>query len=73
MVGVGRVYSEFPNNFGGHALAQVVSELPASVRRHFAIPAIIRRIERIMSEDGKSLAEMQLAGYLDLNRWNYRR
>lgn len=64
---------EFPKEHGGNAMAKVVSELPASVRRHFAIPAIICRIERIMSEDGKSLADMQLAGYLDLNRWNYGR
>lgn len=62
---------EFPNRYYGNAMVQVVSELPASVRRRFAIPAIIRRIERIMHEDRKTLAEMQLAGYLDLNMWKY--
>ena len=62
---------EFPAKFYGNAMIKVVSELPASVRRRFAIPAMIGRIERIMREDRKSLAEMQLAGYLDLNAWKY--
>jgi len=62
---------EFPTKFYGNAMVKVVSELPAFVRRRFAIPAMIGRIERIMREDRKSLAEMQLAGYLDLNMWKY--
>jgi len=62
---------EFPNKYYGNPMVQVVSELPDSVRRRFAIPAIIRRIDRIMHEDRKTLAEMQIAGYLDLNMWKY--
>lgn len=63
---------EFPDKFYGNALVKVVSELPASVRRRYAIPAILRRIHRIMDEDNKTAAEMQLAGYFDLDLWKYK-
>lgn len=63
---------DFPKKFYGNKMAQVVSELPAAVRRRYAIPAILRRIQRIMLEEGKTVAEMQLAGYLDLNLWKYK-
>ena len=66
------VEREFPKRFYGNEIARVVSELPASVRRRLAIPAIIARIERIMQEDRKTHSEMQLAGYLDLNLWSYK-
>lgn len=62
---------EFSKKYHGNAMVNLVSELPASVRRCFAIPAIIRRIERIMRDDQKTIAEMQMAGYLDLNMWKY--
>lgn len=62
---------EFPKKYYGNAMVKVVSELPATVRRRFAIPAMIGRIERIMREDRKSLAEMELAGYLNLTMWTY--
>lgn len=62
---------EFPKKYYGNTIAKVVSELPHNVRTRLAIPAIIRRIERIMQEDQKTFAQMELAGYLDLNQWKY--
>ncbi len=62
---------EFSKKYYGNTMAKVVSELPHKVRTHLAIPAIIRRIERIMQEDQKTIAQMELAGYLDLNQWTY--
>lgn len=62
---------EFPKKYYGNQMTQVVLELPASIRTRYAIPAILRRIQRIMQEDAKSVAEMQLAGYLDLSMWKY--
>lgn len=61
----------FPKKYYGNSIVPVVSELPKAVRRRYAIPAIIRRIRRIMREDHKTLTEMELAGYLDLNDWKY--
>jgi hypothetical protein len=63
---------EFPEKYHGNAIAKVVSELPPIVRTRLAIPAVIRRIERIMEEDHKTFAQMELAGYLDLNQWKYK-
>jgi hypothetical protein len=62
---------EFPKEHYGNALVKVVSELPKNVRRRFAIPTILDLVERIMVEERKSLAEMQFAGYLNLNAWKY--
>ena len=62
---------DFPKKYYGNPIVRVVSELPASIRCPLAIPAIIRRIERIMNDEQTSLAEMCLAGYLDLNSWSY--
>ncbi len=61
----------FPIKFHGNQIAKVVSELPDSVRRRFAIPAIIGRLNRIMKEDRKTIEEMDIAGYLDLHLWKY--
>ncbi len=63
--------TEFPKKNYGNTMYKVVSELPRNVRTRLAIPAIIRRIERIMKEDQKTLAQMDLAGYLNLNEWKY--
>ena len=63
--------SDFPERYSGNPITQVVSELPAGVRSRLAIPAILRRIDRIMQEDKKSLEEMEFAGYLDLTSWKY--
>lgn len=65
------IEKEFPKKYYGNTMAKVVSELPHNVRTSLAIPAIIRRIERIMQEDQKTFAQMELAGYLDLNQWKY--
>jgi hypothetical protein len=62
---------EFQKKYYGNTMVKIVSELPHNVRTRLAIPAIIRRIERIMQEDQKSFAQMELAGYLDLNEWKY--
>lgn len=62
---------KFPKRYYGNAMVKVVSELPRLVRTRVAIPAIIQRVQRIMLEDKKTLAEMQLAGYLDLHSWKY--
>lgn len=62
---------EFPEKYYGNLIHQSVGELPESVRTGYAIPSILRRIRRIMEEDGKTTTEMQLAGYLDLDSWNY--
>jgi len=62
---------DFPKRFYGNAIVKIVSELPPSVRARLAIPAIVGRIERIMREDRKSLVEMEIAGYLNLNDWKY--
>ena len=62
---------DFPKKHYGNQIAQVVSELPHAVRTRHAIPAIIRRIERILHEDQKTFAQMELAGYLDLDLWKY--
>lgn len=62
---------DFPKKHYGNSIVQVVSELPAEVRSRLAIPAVLRRIERIMQEDKKSPEEMELAGYFDLNSWKY--
>ncbi|RUR67351.1 hypothetical protein EJP67_09790 [Variovorax guangxiensis] len=62
---------DFPKKYNGNKIARVVSELPVTVRCAYAIPAIVRRIIRVMQEDQKSLSQMQLAGYLDLNLWKY--
>lgn len=64
---------EFPKRYYGNEMVKVVSELPASVKRRFAIPAIVGRLNRIMSEDRKTIEEMDLAGYLDLYLWKYER
>lgn len=62
---------EFPKKFYGNPIVRVVSELPPPVRRRYAIPRIIRRIVRIMEEDRKTLEDMELAEYLDVNNWKY--
>lgn len=55
----------------GNPIAEVVSELPPEVQSHLAIPAILRRIDRIMQEDKKSSEEIELAGYFNLGCWRY--
>lgn len=62
---------EFPKKHYGNQIARVVSELPTQVRSRLAIPAILRRIDRIMQEDKKSSEEMELAGYFDISSWKY--
>ncbi|MFQ2522473.1 restriction endonuclease [Aeromonas caviae] len=62
----------FPIKYYGNEMVKVVSELPNSVKRRFVIPAIIRRINRIMKEDRKTIEEMDIAGYLDLYQWKYK-
>ncbi|HLO64934.1 MAG TPA: hypothetical protein VK165_18385 [Azonexus sp.] len=62
---------DFPNKHYGNSIVQVVSELPAAIRSRLAIPAILRRIDRIMQEDKKSPEEMELAGYFDIDSWKY--
>ncbi len=64
---------EFTRKYHGNEMVKVVSELPTSVKRRFAIPAIIGRLKRIMKEDRKTIEEMDLAGYLDLYQWKYER
>lgn len=61
----------FPIRYYGNSIVKVVSELPITIRRRHAIPAILRRIRRIMEEDHKTLAEMEIAGYLALDSWKY--
>lgn len=62
---------EFPNKHYGNPIVQVVSELPGEIRSRLVIPAILRRIDRIMQEDKKSLEDMELAGYFDFCCWKY--
>jgi hypothetical protein len=61
----------FPKRYYGNSITQIVSELPTEVRSRLAIPAILRRLDRIMQEDKKSSEEMELAGYFDLSSWKY--
>ncbi|ESP90659.1 MULTISPECIES: restriction endonuclease [Pseudoalteromonas] len=60
----------FYKHYGNH-MCKVVSELPKEIRWKYALPALIKRIERIMSEDKKSIDELEMAGYLDLHAWTY--
>jgi len=53
----------------GKPLTYTVGELPLTARAQYAVPAIIRRIERIRDEERKTLDEMDAAGYLDLPQW----
>lgn len=62
---------DFPKKYYGNPIAQVVSELPPEVQSRLAIPAILRRIDRIMQEDKKSSEELELAGYFDFGCWRY--
>lgn len=61
---------DFQKKFG-NKMTKEVCELPFSVRARRALPQIIRRIDRVMREEAKSVEEMRLAGYLDLGRWRY--
>lgn len=63
--------NEFSKRYGGNEMIKVVSELPESVRRRYVIPAIIRRINRIMKEDRKTIEEMDISGYFDIYQWKY--
>lgn len=63
--------NEFSKRYGGNEMIKVVSELPDSVRRIYVIPAIIRRINRIIKEDRKTIDEMDISGYLDIFQWKY--
>ncbi|VVE05415.1 hypothetical protein PIN31009_02339 [Pandoraea iniqua] len=67
-----RAEQDFPAKFYGNEMVKVVSELPQSVRRRYAIPAILNQIRRIMKEDHKSIQDMQTAGYFNLNEWSYK-
>ncbi|MGA5654707.1 hypothetical protein [Rahnella contaminans] len=64
--------NDFPKKYYGNKISKVVSELPDSVRRQFVIPALIGRLDRIMLEDKKTIDELDIAGYLDLNNWRYK-
>ena len=66
-----RAERDFPLKYYGNPLVQVVSELPAEIRSRRAIPAILRRIDRIMQEDKKSSEELELAGYFNFSSWKY--
>ncbi len=70
-VSIDQTERNFRERYDGRSMARVVSELPPPVRRRYAIPAIVLRIERIMKEEGKSLGEMGFAGYLDLDAWTF--
>lgn len=62
---------EFPKRHYGNQMTRVVSELPGEVRTRLAIPAVLRRVERIMQDDKKTAQELELAGYLDFFTWTY--
>ena len=66
-----QVERDFPKKYYGNSIAQVVSELPTEVRSRLAIPAILRRVDRIMQEDKKDSEEMELAVYFNLSSWKY--
>jgi len=53
----------------GKALTGTVDELPHSARAKYALPAILRRIERIQQEERKTVLEIEAAGYLDFWAW----
>lgn len=53
----------------GKPLTETVDELPHCARARFAVPAILRRIERIQQEERKTMLEMEAAGYFDLSAW----
>lgn len=65
------IENDFSKKYYGNKICQVVSELPASVRRKFIIPALIGRLHRIMQEDKKTITELDISGYLDINSWKY--
>lgn len=70
-VSINQTERNFRERHEGRSMVRVVSELPPLVRRRYAIPAIVLRIERIMKEERKSLEDMGFAGYLDLNAWAF--
>jgi hypothetical protein len=55
----------------GNPHVRVVSELPNELRTRYVFPALVARVRRIMREDQKSIDELRLAGYLDVNSWRY--
>jgi hypothetical protein len=62
---------EFSAKYHGNRMAQVVLELPEDIQNRLAIPAILRRLHRIMQEDRKTVQELELAGYLNFSLWKY--
>lgn len=55
----------------GDPHVRVTSELPDEIRTRYVFPALVGRLWRIMREDQKTVDELRLAGYLDVNSWKY--
>jgi len=55
----------------GNPHVRVTGELPDQVRTRYVFPALLDRLRRIMREDQKTVDELRLAGYLDVNSWKY--